>query len=45
MGIRYFDLPVYDRIDKHLYSKSPFTFTHGLFGDLVLIVSKKSMNF
>ena len=35
MGIRYFDLRVCRTTDKNLHSKSPFTFTHGLLGDLV----------
>jgi GGDEF domain-containing protein len=35
MGIRYFDLRVCRTIDKNLCSKSPFTFTHGLLGNLV----------
>jgi GGDEF domain-containing protein len=37
MGIRYFDLRVCRTIDKHSDSKSPFTFTHGLLGDLVRV--------
>ena len=34
MGIRYFDLRVCRTKDKHLHSRSPFTFTHGLLGHL-----------
>ncbi|CAF3158344.1 unnamed protein product [Rotaria sp. Silwood2] len=35
MGIRYFDLRVCRTTDKNLCSTSPFTFTHGLLGNLV----------
>lgn len=35
IGIRYFDLRICPTVDARRSSKSPFSFTHGLIGDLV----------